>query len=75
MIYEVTCTCKESYIGKTRRNVEINWKEHEDTHKDSKPANYLRNYSGHSFTWKFLFSSSTNDRLRKNIEVSIIALK
>ena len=29
------CSCQESYIGETVRNVEIRWEEHEDTQKDS----------------------------------------
>ena len=56
------------YIGETRRNVEIQWKEHEDTYKDSELVNYLKSYSGHSFTWKVLFSASTDDRIKKNVE-------
>ena len=31
MIYKGTCSCQESYIGETVRNVQIRWQEHEDT--------------------------------------------
>ena len=43
MIYEGICSCQESYIGETVRNVEIRWQEHEDTQKDSEPAKHLKN--------------------------------
>ena len=43
MIYEGECSCQESYIGETVRNVEIRWQEHEDTQKDSEPAKHLKN--------------------------------
>ena len=39
------CSCQESYIGETVRNVEIRWQEHEDIQKDSKPAKHLKNNS------------------------------
>ena len=45
VIYEDVCSCQESYIGETVRNVEIRWQEHEDIQKDSKPAKHLKNNS------------------------------
>ena len=33
VIYEGVCSCQESYISETVRNVEIRWQEHEDTQK------------------------------------------
>ena len=29
VIYEGVCSCQESYIGETVRNIEIRWQEHE----------------------------------------------
>lgn len=46
VIYKGTCTCKESYTGETKRNVEIQ----RDTQKDSKLAKHLRKHAGQSFT-------------------------
>ena len=67
MICEATYTCKETCISETSCNV--------DTHKDSMPANILKNHSGYSFTLKVLFSASTDDCVRKNINASIITFK
>ena len=50
VIYKGTWTCKKSYIGENRHNIESWWEEHEDIQKDSEPAKHLRSYSGHSFT-------------------------
>ena len=75
VIYEGACSCQESYIGETVRNVEIRWQEHEDTQKDSEPAKHLKNNPTHSFTWKVLLPASSIRRIRQNMEASIIALK
>ena len=75
VIYEGVCSCQESYIGETVRNVEIRWQEHEDTQKDSEPAKHLKNNPTHSFTWKVFLSVSSIRRIRQNMKVSIIALK
>ena len=69
------CSCQESYIGETVRNVEIRWQEHEDTQKDSEPAKHLKNNPTHSFTWKALPPASSIRRIRQNMEASMIALK
>ena len=54
MIYECACSCQESHIGETVRNVEIRRQEHEDTQKDSEPVKHLKNNPTYSFTWKLL---------------------
>ena len=33
-IYEGVCSCKENYIGETKRNVITCWNEHENANKD-----------------------------------------
>ena len=50
MIYEEVCSCQESCIGETVRNIEIRWQEYEDTQKDSEPAKHLKNNPTHSST-------------------------
>ena len=75
MSYEGICSCQESYIGETVRNVEIRWQEHEDTQKDSEPAKHLKNNPTHSFIWKVLLPASSIRRIRQNMEASMIALK
>ena len=40
-IYKVKCTCGETYVGKTIRNVEVRRDEHKNANKKSEPLNYL----------------------------------
>ena len=75
VIYEDICSCQDSYIGVTVRNVEIRWQEPEGTPKDSEPAKYLKNNPTHSFTWKVLLPTSSIRRIRQSMEASIITLK
>ena len=65
VIYEGICTCKENYIGETKRNAETRWEEHSDTNKISEPSRHLKNNPAHAFTWKVLMASPINDRVRK----------
>ena len=75
VIYEGVCSCQESYIGETVRNVEIRWQEHEDTQKDLEPSKHLKNNPTHSFIWNVLLLATSIRRIRQNMEASMIALK
>ena len=74
-IYEGVCSCAKNYVGETKRNVEVRWREHENINKESEPAKHLRDFPDHSFQWKVILNAPLNTRLRKNIEASIIAQK
>ena len=75
-IYYGECSCGETYIGETVRNVEVRWKEHNSLTSNSEPSKHLQaTGSEHEFNWKVLMSASTNNRERKNLEASQIALK
>ena len=74
-IYQGACSCSQVYIGETKRNFEVRWSEHEDIRKDSQPAKHLSNYPDHKFEWKIISHALKNQKLRKNIESSFIALK
>ena len=74
-IYEGVSVCEQTYIGETRRNVELRWEEHENTSKDSKLAKHLKENLSHKFSWKILFAAPENKRIRKIYEASEIALK
>ena len=50
VIYEGLCVCEQTYIGKTRRNVELRREEHENTSKDSEPAKHLKGNLSHKFS-------------------------
>ena len=73
-IYEGVCTCKENYIGEAKWNVEIWWDERSDINKISEPSRHLKSNPMHAFTWKVLMTASINDRVRKNLEASFIAV-
>ena len=74
-IYEGKCTCGETYIGETIRNVATRWSEHEDIRKESEPAKHLKKYPNHVFTWKVILPADKCFKLRKNLEASVIATK
>ena len=74
-IYEGVCSCGQTYIGETKRNVELRWDEHNDARKSSEPAKHLFHHPTHSFTWSIIMSAPQNLRVRKNLEASFIALK
>ena len=73
-IYEGVCTCKENYTGETKRNVEIRWQEHSDINKISELSRNLKSNPTYAFAWKVLMTAPINDRVRRNLEVSFIAL-
>ena len=75
-IYYGECSCCETYIGATVRNVEIRWKEHNSLSSNSEQSKHLQaTGSKHKFKWKVLMSASMNNRERKNLEASKISLK
>ena len=74
-IYEGQCSCGQTYIGETKRNLELRWKEHNDPRKSSEPAKHLFHHPTHSFTWKVIMNAPQNTRIRKNLEASLIAWK
>ena len=54
-IFEGVCSCKENYIGETKRNVMTRWNDHENQIKDSELAKHLFQY--HVFHWNILMSA------------------
>jgi len=73
-IYQGVCNdCSQSYIGETKRNVEVRWEEHEDPKGKSEPAKHLQQNPSHSFSWSVIMTASQNTRVRKNLEASIVA--
>ena len=73
-IYGGLCSCKENYIGDTKRNITL-WNEHENPYKDSEAAKPLFQHPDHVFQWKVLMSAPMNNRKRKNLEAFFIAAK
>ena len=67
IVYKGTCSCKESYIGETKRNAEIRWKEHcSNNDKKSEVAEHLLKNSGHTINGQVITSASHQQK-RQNI--------
>ena len=49
-IYERVCTCKENFLGETKRNFEIRWEEHSGINKISEPCRLLKSNPTYQFT-------------------------
>ena len=64
VIYQGICRCGETYVGETKRNVEIRWRE----------AKHLRNFTNHTFKWNILCQAPQFIRERKHLEGSYIAI-
>ena len=66
-LYQGQCSCGALYIGETKRNVQVRWKEHNDTRGKSEPAKHLYENPNHSFTWSVIMSAPQNTRVRKKL--------
>ena len=75
VIDERVCFCEQTYISETGRNIELRREKHENIFKDSVPAKHLKENLSHKFSWKILFTTPRNKRIRKILEASEIALK
>ena len=75
VIYKAGCSCGSRYIGKTKRNSEIRWNEHNNPTESSEPSKNLRNNINHCFALAVILSVPKNAKTRKNLEASCIALK
>ena len=74
VMYQGICTCKENYIGETKRNVEIRWEKHSEVNKIYVPSRHLKSNPTYAFTWKVLMAAPINDCVRENLEASFIDL-
>ena len=75
-VYYGKCSCGETYIGETIRNVEVRWGEHNSFNGNSEPSKHLQATElEHQFEWQVLMSAPINNRERRNLEASLIALK
>ena len=53
----------------------VRWGEHNDPRKDSEPARHLHAHIEHEFKWTILMTAPSSNRIRKNLEAGLIALK
>ena len=61
-IYQGVCSCGSTYIGETKRNVELRWSEQNSPMGNSEPAKHLSNNPTHSFTWNVILNAPLNAR-------------
>ena len=73
-IYHGVCSCGETYIGETKRNVEVRWDEHNDPSGKSEPSKHSGVNKDHKFTWSIMSHASINFRERKILEAYYIAI-
>lgn len=53
------CSCGESYIGETARNVQVRIHKHSNTSNDPEPARHLCENPSHSFGWHILCTAKS----------------
>ena len=63
-----------TYVGATKRNVEVRYLEHNHLSAKSAPSKYLNQNINHMFTWSVICSAPKIDRTRKNLEAFYIAI-
>ena len=69
-IYQGDYIFKDDYIGETEHNVVTRWDEHNNPMHDSEPAHHVKNDLNHSFNSLIISDTSTNKRIRKNLEAT-----
>ena len=72
VIYKGTCSCSEFYVGETKRNCEVRWREHCSTKKMSEVGDHLLLNPGHTVNWEILTSDPKQVNKRKILEAFYI---
>ena len=75
VIYEGQCSCKLSYIGETKREGEVRWREHENPAGKTEPAKRVMGNASRKFTWKVLSAAPSHFRRRRILEAFFIAIR
>ena len=70
--YKGKCICRQTYIGETAHNLEVNVNEHLDVKKQSQPAKHIRKHSNHKFTWEVLIAAHSCSKrgIKKKLSTS-----
>ena len=69
-----TCTCKEFYIGGTKRKSEVRWNEHCSLKKSSEVGDHLLVNSDHNITWQIIAKAPAQTFKGKILEAFYINL-
>ena len=75
VIYRGKCSSGNEYIGKTERNVEERWSEHNNPTEKTEPARQLSNNSVHLYAWKTLMPAPKYILTHKNLEAFFITVQ
>ena len=73
-IYKGICSCKSTYVGETKQNVEVRYSEHNHPSGKSEPSKQSHQNINHVYSWSVVCSAPKNERTRKNLEAFYIAL-
>ena len=74
-IYKGVCSCGESSIGETIRNVEVRWDEYNNPMKNSNPSNHIKDNLDKVFNWSVLANAPKNMFQQKILEAYYIVLE
>ena len=73
-IYHSVCSCRETYIGETTRNVETRLNKHNMPSEKLNPSNHLNSNITHLFSWSVICNTPVKKLIRKILETYFIAL-
>ena len=74
LIYKGVCPCGSRYIGETKLNAEVRWREHNNPTKSSEPSKHLRRNTNHCFTWTVVSNAPKNAKTSKNMETVVLEM-
>ena len=74
-IHKGVCSCGESYIGKTIRNVEVRWDEHNNPMNKSNLLKHIKDNLDHVFNWSVLANVPKNMFQQNVLETYYIVLE
>ena len=66
--YKSICSCSEFYVGETKRNTEVRWREYCSTKKMSKVVDHLLMNPGQMVNWEILTNAPKQVNKRKILE-------
>ena len=72
VFYEGTCSCCEFYVGETKRNSEVRWREYCSTKKTSEVGDHLLLNPGHKVNWEILTNAPKQVNKREILEAFYI---
>ena len=64
-IYKGICSCESTYVGETKRNVEVRYSEHNHPSRKSEPSKHLHQNINYVFSCLVICSAPKSDRTRK----------